>query len=543
MAFPILPLRTRILLVVLAVAVIPMGLLGIWLTRSAVQSSRSLVATRVATSLEETAERVGNRWIRVRSRLLDFADAPAVQDLLATGRRDTAALRAAFDLLGPEILGVRLAAPDGTERWAVRRTESEEGLDAALPTLTIPLAVYGRGLGARLGTLDASLGVAALLPPEGIAPAAPGLVLGVFETATGASLRPLPFDPALLTTPRFTWGGDDWLATTRTIVEPPITLAAAAPLSAFTAPFEQAARQGTWLLLLVAVVGFSLVTALTTRFTRSLGTVSRAADAIAAGDLDQRVDDVGPDEVGRLAQAFNTMTASLRHTLNELAKRESLAAVGEFAASLAHEVRNPLTAIRVDLQRVEEGLAPDSPLRPAQARALREISRLDETVGKALVKARRGDAGMASIDLREAVTAAAAAARPAFGDAQAGLELRLPDRPVTLRGDLAALEQLFLNLLQNAAQALSPGGRALVALEDGRQVVATVRDDGHGVPAEALPHLFEPLFTTRPEGTGLGLAISRRIASAHGAEIRFQSTQDEGTTVRVVFDRPGNGSG
>ncbi|HSR14198.1 MAG TPA: hypothetical protein VLL51_00495, partial [Gemmatimonadales bacterium] len=85
MAFPILPLRTRILLVVLAVAVIPMGLLGIWLTRSAVRSSRSLVATRVATSLEETAERVGNRWIRVRSRLLDFADAPAVQDLLATG--------------------------------------------------------------------------------------------------------------------------------------------------------------------------------------------------------------------------------------------------------------------------------------------------------------------------------------------------------------------------------------------------------------------------------------------------------------------------
>ncbi len=534
-------LRIRILLVVLAVTVIPMALLGLWLTNSTVRASRELVASRVTETLTQTSAQIGERWIRTRSRLLDFAESVPVQTLLSRGVKDSLALRAAFEFLGPEMIGVRIAGRDGSERWSHRRSELEAGLDAALPTMSVPLDVYARGESDPIGRLDVSLGTGAILPPEGVAPAAPGLVLALLETATGVSLRPLPFDPALLSSTTFTWGGDEWLAESRVVVEPPVTLAAAAPLTAFMAPFEKAARQGTLLLFAVAVTGFALVILLTSRFTRSLRTLSAAARSIAEGRFDQRVETEGDDEVANVAVAFNTMAESLQRSLRELARKESLAAVGEFAASLAHEVRNPLTAIRVDLQRVEENLEPDSPLRMAQQRALREIARLDETVGRTLTKARRGDSGANLVDLRTAIRLAAEAAQPSFDNVGAQLRLTLPDRPLTVQGDLAALEQLFLNLLQNAAQALDRDGVAVVELTTGTEdVTVTVRDTGRGIPEDLLDRVFEPLFTTREGGTGLGLAICRRIAEMHGATLELESTESEGTTIRVRFEPGGN---
>ena len=106
--------------------------------------------------------------------------------------------------------------------------------------------------------------------------------------------------------------------------------------------------------------------------------------------------------------------------------------------------------------------------------------------------------------------------------------------PIHIKGDLGALEQLFLNLLLNAAQALDSGGgaRVTIALEEGT-VVVTIRDDGRGMTPARLERVFEPLFTTRAGGTGLGLTIALRIASAHGGSIRLTSEPDRGTTVEV----------
>jgi signal transduction histidine kinase len=270
--------------------------------------------------------------------------------------------------------------------------------------------------------------------------------------------------------------------------------------------------------------------------TRSLEALSRAADAVARGDLDRRIEAQGGDEVSRLARAFNTMTESLQATLAKLARRESAAAVGEFAASLAHEVRNPLTAIKVDLQSVEERLPPDSPLREPQARALREVTRLDDTVASTLTVARSGRIRAKPLDLRAPVHAAADAARPSFDSRSARLRIEPSPSPIPVKGDAAALEQLFLNLIQNAAEALSPNGEAVVELsvEDGSASV-TIRDAGRGMPAEVQEKAFEPFFSTRSEGTGLGLPIARRIASAHSAELTLQSLPGQGTTAVVTL--------
>jgi two-component system sensor histidine kinase FlrB len=127
----------------------------------------------------------------------------------------------------------------------------------------------------------------------------------------------------------------------------------------------------------------------------------------------------------------------------------------------------------------------------------------------------------------------------------ATLEVAFPPRSgLSVRGDAAALEQLFLNLLLNAAQSLDDGGTVRVAVEDGDGVVrVAVRDAGRGMSPEVRARLFEPFYTTRADGTGLGLPLARRIARAHGGEIDVESAPGAGTTVVVRLPRASGSRG
>ena len=143
---------------------------------------------------------------------------------------------------------------------------------------------------------------------------------------------------------------------------------------------------------------------------------------MAQGDLHREVDSEGRDEVGRVGRAFNAMTESLRRTLQELSQRRALAAVGEFAASLAHEVRNPLTSIRVDLQRIEERLPEDEETLELMTRTLRKIEGLNRSVTGALQVARSGSVTLAPLNLRTPLKAAVQMAVPTFQDREAKLD-------------------------------------------------------------------------------------------------------------------------
>lgn len=535
---PGLSFRTRILVTVLAVAVVPLALVGFWLTRATARSGEQLARTRLADALAQTSSRIGSSWVRQRSELLDFVDETELPRVLAEGGPiDGDALLARFADLGRAVLGVSVQGADGTQRWTMHRDGLTQPYDAEpQPGLPVRLEVHERASGDVVGHLTAELAITALLPRGGAEPALAGLVLGVFEPGSDVSLLPLPFDPALLSEERFAWAGENWLAEGRRLEDPPVVLVAAVPLSPFVAPFEETARRGTWVLLVVALAGVGLAVLLANRLTRSLKELSVAAEAVSQGDLERRIHVRGADEVGRVAQAFNAMTESLRRTLAELTNRESLAAVGEFAASLAHEVRNPLTAIRIDLQSVEEQLPRESPLREPQERALREIGRLDETVGRTLKVARSGGVRLRPTDLATAVAAAVERARPEFVARGVALHYEPPSDPAPILGDPGALEQVFLNLLHNAAHALEAGGRSEVFITVvSASATVTVRDNGTGMAEEIRSRAFEPLFTTRREGTGLGLTIARRIAAAHGGEIDIESEPGRGTAVRVRF--------
>ncbi len=540
--------RTRILLVVVAVAVVPLGLIGLWLTGTARRSGEELLLTRMSDVLDEAASQLHSQWTRGRSQLLDLADHPVVRRSLGPSpssedgppERVTqlvdSVFRSEFPNLERELVMARAVTTGGEVRWTFPAESDPSNRNRS--GVAVSAAVHESVFGNRLGTIEARIEARALWDELGPT-AGTGMVLGMFDNAAGTSLLPLLFDPLLLGNSRFVWGGEDWLTHRKRLANPPVELVSAAPLTPYVEPFQAAAGRGVGVLLIVAVAGLVLAGLLVRRMTHSLERLAHAADAVSRGDLEQHLAHERDDEVGRVVRAFNTMTESLSHTLKKLADREALAAVGEFAATLAHEVRNPLTAIRIDLQRVEEGLAEDSPLRAPQSRALEEIERLDRTVAAALDVARTKSDDTATVDVLVSLAAAIHASAPAFEERGGVLQAPNQSGPIHIKGDLGALEQLFLNLLLNAAQALDSGGvgQVTLALEEGT-VVVTIRDDGRGMPPDRLERVFEPLFTTRPGGTGLGLTIALRIATAHGGSIRLASEPDRGTTVEVRLPLP-----
>ncbi|HEX6052281.1 MAG TPA: HAMP domain-containing sensor histidine kinase [Gemmatimonadaceae bacterium] len=520
-------LRTQLILVVLVAALVPLMLLALWLARASGRAGEMLLAARLEAAVLSAANEAGVRWVEYRSSLLDLADAVDVRRALG----DTAGVVSAPAVLPPAVRLAVVRDASGAVRWArAADTSATGGVFRPL------LAVWSKRSEAEIGSLEAALSGSALVRATG---ATGGTTLAAFDRRTGVSLLATPFDPDLATKATFTWNGERWLVARRVLDEPAIEIVAAAPVADYEAPFADAARRGLIALLIVAALSTLAVIVLTRRITRALGDLALAADGVSRGDMGRTVPVPRSEELGRLAEAFNTMSESLRRTLDSLARRESLAAVGEFAASLSHEVRNPLTAMRLDLQRVEEKLDPESPLRAPLRRALRAVDRLQHTVSGALRVARSGQVARTPVDLLVPLDAALHASEPEMQAAGARVKVDTGDVPLVVLGDAAALEQLFLNLLLNAAQAFDgPGGVVRVrASTDGEHARIEVEDAGRGMSSETLAAAFEPFVTTRAQGTGLGLAIARRIAAAHGGELSLESVAGTGTVAAVTIPR------
>ena len=522
-------LRTQLILVVLAAALLPLSLFALWLARASGRAGETLLTARLDAAVLSAANEAGVRWVAQRSALLDLAETIEVR-------------RALGDTAGAVSLPAVL--PAAVRRVTVRDVASAVRWDRAADTTMAPgsvfrpvLTLWSRHAGA-IGSLEATLPGSAVVRATA---ATGGTTLAAFDRRTGLPLLATPFDPDLAQKGTFNWNGERWLVARRTLDEPAVEIVAAAPLADYEAPFADAARRGLVALLVVALLSTIATVVLTRRLTRALGDLALAADGVSRGEMGRTVPVPESEELGRLAEAFNTMSENLRRTLDSLAQRESLAAVGEFAASLSHEVRNPLTAMRIDLQRVEEKLDPESPLRAPLRRTLHGVDRLQHTVSGALRVARSGRVARTPVDLLVPLDAALHASEPEMQAAGARVEVDTGDAPLVVLGDAAALEQLFLNLLLNAAQSFdAPNGGGVVrvrAVADANQARIEVEDNGRGMSPAALAVAFEPFVTTRTHGTGLGLAIARRIAAAHGGELSLESAPGTGTTAAVSIPR------
>ncbi|RPG17230.1 MAG: hypothetical protein CBB69_007595 [Phycisphaera sp. TMED9] len=245
-----------------------------------------------------------------------------------------------------------------------------------------------------------------------------------------------------------------------------------------------------------------------------------------------------------LREEVATLKTELNETHRRLRRSRQLAALGEMAAGIAHEIRNPLGAIALNLEALTEDLAD----RPGElelcGRVSRSVTRLDVIVGDVLSFARDTQVRVASVRPAEVVIAAVAHAEDLVDAHDVDVDLSL-DEEIEIMADAALLEQSLLNLVRNACEAMAmvDGPRRLMVdlrrreLRDPERgtfphVVFEIRDTGPGIPEEVRERMFNPFFTTRAEGTGLGLAIVHRIIDAHGGRLDV-AAGDPGTIMTL----------
>jgi signal transduction histidine kinase len=297
--------------------------------------------------------------------------------------------------------------------------------------------------------------------------------------------------------------------------------------------------------VITALVPNLLLVALIIRtISRPVRRLTEAAVEVAGGAYGAQVDLNSNDEMGLLAESFNEMSrkmaADIEHLreLNEhLIRAEKLAAAGTLAAGVAHEVNNPLASISSLIQ-ILQARDVDEETR-AQLRLVNtQIERITQVLRDMMEFARTRPPQRAPLDINVLVESSLRLASFDKGFQRLRVEKRLDGAAPHILADANQLQQVFLNILLNARDAMPSGGELLLSTRydaESAEMIVEVSDTGVGIAPEHVAHVFDPFFTTKPAGagTGLGLAVSYRIVTAHGGRIEVGPHHGRGTRVRV----------
>lgn len=239
-------------------------------------------------------------------------------------------------------------------------------------------------------------------------------------------------------------------------------------------------------------------------------------------------------QVARIQRFNEELEEKVRRASAELLKQERLALLGEMAAIVAHEIRNPLTSVKGFAQRIKRK-SPDQETVGRYAEIImEEVDRLDAVIADVLDFARRAAPRWQEVDLGEVIRQTIDLLGAGLGRPEVVLSVETaPDLP-RLKGDPAQLKQVLLNICQNALQAMPEGGAlGIEATCKEGAVRVSIQDTGRGIPPEVRPKIFHPFFTTRTHGTGLGLALAQHIVEDHGGRITVESEVGQGTTFTI----------
>jgi signal transduction histidine kinase len=290
------------------------------------------------------------------------------------------------------------------------------------------------------------------------------------------------------------------------------------------------------------------------------------SQAVASGNLEQSSGLERSDEIGELASAFDTMTFRLRErtaeaarlysesvqrnkelaeanallqsTQAQLIQSEKLASVGQLTAGIVHDVKNPLAVIKGLAEELHEEFGLDPTTRD-QLTTIRDSATMASTIVTDLLKfARQSTPEMYRRDIRETIHSSVRLTEYLTRKGGVEVTLDMADAPVMVTYDATQIEQVLINLINNAVQAMPHGGHLRLSLGTAEGAIAiAVQDTGKGIPRENLPRIFDPFFTTKPEGegTGLGLSVSYGIISSHGGQIDVESKVGVGTTFTLLL--------
>jgi two-component system nitrogen regulation sensor histidine kinase NtrY len=282
------------------------------------------------------------------------------------------------------------------------------------------------------------------------------------------------------------------------------------------------------------------------RVTRPVEQLAHAAQEVAEGNWNARVDVLGDDELGQLADSFNRMTTELLGQKERLMQAERVAAWRELARRLAHELKNPLFPLQLTVENLVRARQQnpeqfEEVFRESSRTLLAEIANLKGIVGRFSEFSKMPQPKLQAVQVNEVIRGVLQlfqAQLDAPGRAKISCELQLDPHLETVAADAELLHRAISNLVLNAMDAMPDGGMlSMRTRSNGGNVVIEVADTGAGLTADECAQIFTPYYTSKAHGTGLGLAIVQSVVSDHGGRIHVKSAPGRGTTFVIELGR------
>jgi signal transduction histidine kinase len=298
--------------------------------------------------------------------------------------------------------------------------------------------------------------------------------------------------------------------------------------------------------------------------------LSQSADILANSEFEKamvRID--RRDEIGMLYHAFDNMTLKLKERQDSLAREvnlkdaelketdsilkhtkliaersEKFAAIGRLGASVAHEIRTPLTSLKLFLESVHAEIEISPEYQEDLIIAMKEIKRIESTINRFLDFSKPQELIISDIDISQLIEDILSIIKPMINKIESNLDVRIENDLQEIKGDKKLLGEALINLLVNSLEVMPHHGSLFVsAVKDLYHlndeilpcIRIDIRDTGPGIPEYQIDNIFDPFFTTKPSGTGLGLSITAKTVKSHGGFIRVKSEINQGTTFSLFL--------
>ncbi len=273
-----------------------------------------------------------------------------------------------------------------------------------------------------------------------------------------------------------------------------------------------------WLLALTAALAVTYLVA--RKIMQPVAELDRAAAEIAKQNYDYRINVYSQDELGRLAETFQSMCESIRAAREELIRRERIETIGQLSTSIVHDLRNPLAAIYAGAEMLVDGNLPEEQTRRLAKNIYRASRGIQDMLQQLLDVVRGKSSASEMCSLREVIGAAWDSVAPVAENQKIELIAQVPDG-LECPMERARMERVFSNLFENAIEAMRSGGRISIGSEaNGESILVRVEDSGPGISPALRGRLFQPFVTAgKKNGLGLGLALSRQTLLDHGGDL------------------------
>jgi len=301
------------------------------------------------------------------------------------------------------------------------------------------------------------------------------------------------------------------------------------------------------LIILVIMVGIVASFVFSLFITGPLNKFVEFTKVLGRGEFGRRVEVSSEDEIGYLARNFNTLSMQLKtakekmeeaYTYTHLMQAEKLSSIGQISAGLAHELKNPLTTLKMLFQAFKE--QPDMTVEDAKVIS-KEIEKMDGIITNFMGFVKQKGFRFSETDLNELIDRVLSLATYDIENADIIVKKDILENLPHVQADRALLEHVFLNLIINAVDSMHDGGEIRVSgKSDDKFVEVMIWDKGSGIDSDLHAKIFDPFFTTKTEGTGLGLSIAYNIVNSHGGKLFFNSKKGKGTVFTVRLPKKGD---